>query len=1121
MSTHAKRNALLGLSGLVVAAGVVGLLGASTSSCGASAANTPIRTFDRAQRTDTICLHVLNGDGFNIPAVSEPQEQCAPVPENVNGVYLEYHLYALVTQSAKGQLAAVDLTAGFVVDTNKATPGTDFLPVGALPTDVAVTEDGKWVFVPAADPFKPAIYAIPGTAILGDSQELGAAGGVNEQPPTLTKWPVCGLPQAPGQMKVVNRPDGSYELAVVLPGDTNNPAKLVTINPNPLEDGTIAPGSLAPCPITSTVVLGSAGAVAMASTQPTWSDGVDWLDGGAPPEAVPGDTACGTTETGTTTTSDGGSGTGTGILADAGGVQASDAGSGSTGVISTGGVANVPHGTALAMAGNILYVGDSGLPLIHVIDVSVPGAARELAPLVATSITTPNQKVTIKDLAVSPVTSAFQRFLYAVDGSNGSVIVYDVSDPVNSPHVPLTRPHPEVNPFQPPDRLTFPSPVAAVAFVQHDRFLQRLTNSALPLTAYKSGLICNPNPNAGPSSNLTEDAGSPDDVLGAYYRADVAVTNTDLLIGPTRLRGIFGFVTLTNGTVEAVDVDDWDAPCRRPDPMAPSGYHGISALASGPRSSIAPPQPDPSSSADLDPYHVPVAFDTNSTTGESPVTLESFYPVSAPHRARSAFYLRNDPVNGIHQPYLNGVPQLFVQSAPITIGGAQSQQFPILLPTDTAFVDPTYNGNAIEPNPVAQGQEYSSASSNPVGDAGTTVLPAVRIAWEDPSTQVDQDWTVTYEGALPGISTQNQLAGVVSPVGNTVDLAFSLTQPAPGDDTTGILSIPSSNGIQLGTDGGTQGGALFCRLGVEDRRLGLVRAQAADAARQAAGLPVDATGDNLAGDYVQIADDILSIDDPYWTEDNSCWDPSVSTVDARWNSCNAFYGFSGDQSIARDFPILEAYDDHLVIGRYGYPDGEVATTANRTVVGADPSNAAFLRQARCCFHGQFHMAVRTGGEWVTVGSVSGYLHHIVPDPSTNACVSSCEPRQVLLESRTLATPRPDGSAAPVIDRNSPLAMRNPMFSFVLYNGQTTTMTADGGAPMTMTAVPSRDEYWKFTTRGEFVGLNVNIAATDTSVDPQSMHFIDSLGQLAVVDGANQGLVLIDLNTIAFSHTPYF
>jgi len=45
--------------------------------------------------------------------------------------------------------------------------------------------------------------------------------------------------------------------------------------------------------------------------------------------------------------------------------------------------------------------------------------------------------------------------------------------------------------------------------------------------------------------------------------------------------------------------------------------------------------------------------------------------------------------------------------------------------------------------------------------------------------------------------------------------------------------------------------------------------------------------------------------------------------------------------------------------------------------------------------------------------------------------------------------------------------------------------------------------------------------TNTAVSPQSMRFIDSLGQLAVVDGAQQGLVLIDLNSLQFAHNPYY
>ena len=59
-------------------------------------------------------------------------------------------------------------------------------------------------------------------------------------------------------------------------------------------------------------------------------------------------------------------------------------------------------------------------------------------------------------------------------------------------------------------------------------------------------------------------------------------------------------------------------------------------------------------------------------------------------------------------------------------------------------------------------------------------------------------------------------------------------------------------------------------------------------------------------------------------------------------------------------------------------------------------------------------------------------------------------------------------------------------------------------------------------RGGFSPLTIPLTGnTAAAVIPQSMRFIASLGQLAVVDGAQQGLVLIDLNTVNFAHNPYF
>ena len=60
-----------------------------------------------------------------------------------------------------------------------------------------------------------------------------------------------------------------------------------------------------------------------------------------------------------------------------------------------------------------------------------------------------------------------------------------------------------------------------------------------------------------------------------------------------------------------------------------------------------------------------------------------------------------------------------------------------------------------------------------------------------------------------------------------------------------------------------------------------------------------------------------------------------------------------------------------------------------------------------------------------------------------------------------------------------------------------------------------------TVAGGFSPLTISLSGTSgATVSPQSMLFINSLGQLAVVDGLQQGLVLIDLNTVAFS-TNYF
>jgi hypothetical protein len=163
-------------------------------------------------------------------------------------------------------------------------------------------------------------------------------------------------------------------------------------------------------------------------------------------------------------------------------------------------------------------------------------------------------------------------------------------------------------------------------------------------------------------------------------------------------------------------------------------------------------------------------------------------------------------------------------------------------------------------------------------------------------------------------------------------------------------------------------------------------------------------------------------------------------------------------------------------------------------------------------------AVRGASQWVTTGSAVGLLSHITRGDG-DRCVTSCDPREALLNARAPSLPfgQVNGQSPPDFAplRDSPLAMRNPAFSFFVQNGQ----TVQGGG--SVDKLPSRDTSYHFATRGQYQPLFINLAATTTAVNPQSMRFIETLGQIAVVDSASQGLVLIDLATVAIARAPYF
>ncbi|HEV3189537.1 MAG TPA: hypothetical protein VGY54_03525, partial [Polyangiaceae bacterium] len=818
-----------------------------------------------------------------------------------------------------------------------------------------------------------------------------------------------------------------------------------------------------------------------------------------------------------------------------------------------------PHPTSMVLRDldtPVLYVADRSVPIIHVVDVSNPAAPLEVSSFLATSQVQPGRRVAIGALALStytgqldPATGRHKRYLYAVDIDDGSLMVFDATAPIPAPFTPpLERPHPELNPFMPRDRLAFPAPVAAVAFVHHE-WPVLSPNAKFPYNAYPN-LLCNPNPNARLDGGAVVDDPA---AYGAYLGADQAglvVPQGTVQNFPSRLRGDFAFVTLTNGTIVVVDVDDWDAPCRRPDPMTPGNQTGV----------LDVQEPSASSAADLDPYHAPNAYPPG--IGSS-VTLEVFFPVSAPHRVRSGALLRNDSTTGNRVPHLSGVPQLFsATGAPVSLTPSPGAILPTAL--SSGYFDPSFLTGATSFGSDAQAPEGDAQTpavdaqppADAGGDAGTGAglgsgpIPNVRVSFDDPTAHIDQDWTVTYEGALPTVSPL--VADMVSS-----DDYQTLTLSLGGRDDAGAGKRAKGGG--------------FCELGIEDWAVGQERANQAAAAMNANRLTPPNQLARWTADYIEITDDLLAPGDPYWSQPtmasdsslpvNTCWEDTglqnsgnpardADLASKRYNECAADFGAAGsgaDAQLGRDFPILEAYDGALVTGRFGWvpsKPGDVERTTSRVVVGPDPSNKIFLKLATCCFRHQTQFKVRTGGEWVTVGQNGiGLLHHVVTDLQSGRCVLSCDPRSSLLNARAFDVPfgladQNVMGCTPhaLIDRASPLAMRNPMFSFVIWSGcnptgiatdagvavDAGTATDGGGVDYAHTAT-QRDQSWRFSMRGGFTPLTISLpGASGLPVTPQSMRLLaPNFHQLAVVDGASQGLMLIDLHTLVFAHSPYF
>ena len=677
---------------------------ASGSGCQTQTVPTAVRALERSGRVSFLCLSAP-GLGTS-PAL--PFERCGgtrfETPEDYgvspDGVTTRPHLYALVTQTTRGEVAVVDMStkADAVLDSNPRVPGANFLPVGAQPVDIASTSGSMAAFVGVAEHGREGIFALAAK----DIRVCDTCA-----PKTLTSWPACALPAAPGEMLVVYdpkndadevrarcddttyalprapEPDGAGGFLVDLTQEGFGRPKLVVTIPDlgalavidaqtlfDVEreaDGTPrrneageavyvhAPGSWKECPIDRWVPLT-----------------VD-LPVQSPPAPPPTGAACVAPPV----------------------------------VAPAPAQTHEPRPAGLTLSEKRLFVGDLDAPVVHVLDMATPCDPIERDPLLPTSIQEPKRVVTTSQLAASPtLAGSLDRFLYAVDDRDGSVMVFDIAENATSRR-PLTRPHPEWAPAQAPDRVEFGVPVQDLVIIERD------TPQPIPATGVApEGIRCNPDPDL---TVCTTDATACDPET--LYRTSA---NYDRGAGPTRMRGAFAYVVLGTGQVAVVDIDDYDASCR-----APTQYTYLYGC------------PPPGAPAGLD--------DEERLASSGEVSCN----VVVPHTPRSANFLRTSERTGQNQPGITGFPLLYDNQG--TLEANFEPEGPVLRATVPAPADPSVvipvEHFTLAIGGVLRAIDQKTGLAMNAGELEHTVA----MNFEDPRAHsTSQTFTITYEGTLPG-----------------------------------------------------------------------------------------------------------------------------------------------------------------------------------------------------------------------------------------------------------------------------------------------------------------------------------------------------------------------------------
>lgn len=995
-----------------------------------------------SEQTVTVELRSLQASGDVSYVCRTPDGEGVPVSECGPGSLFsgERDLYALVTQTSTGEIAVVNVPWDVddrsedegVVDVDPSTPGYGFLRIGARPGDVVTTPGGFASFVGVSEPGRFGIFGLP-TACVGPPRPATddhEADRVRD----LTTWPACSLPAAPSGLTIAFDSKGYCDAAQV----PTEPAPGLECKPN-LADEIGAKGRhklIVSMPDRGSLAVIDAqdllnrapGSFGLCPIEVELPLSVDLPATPIAPALPPDLQGCPPAPS----------------------------------PLPAGGPVSVARPTRIEAADSILYVADENSPVVHVVDVSAACSPRETQPLLPSSYWAPQRNVTVSRLAVSPVTPKGKRFVYAVDELDwpvASLMAFDVS-PGQTSRTPIFRPASTLTPNEPPDRITFGASVRDVAFVLRDR-PEFGTDPAVPL-----GEACEPDPGLS-------------DSVGARYRPDVDRTTG---ARPFKLRGLFGMAMLTNGEVAVVDVEDFDAPCRRPRALNPSPVEDFSGCAGDP----------------------PLIAGTDySLNGVPTVTEEVSCRVVEPHRRRAQRLAITRGDVGTQAPSLRSLPILRVPSSAQVLTGDQR---PKLLTTEAL------------PNVFVGTTEYRLNGA-----------PALEI---DPSRAEEYSLGLPFNQprAYPGAEELNlEFEGPV-----TQELSSGFIR-VTGDEL--LLTDASA----LFCNAGVSDPELMRELGAA--RFGL-RPQNEPAA--AAGLPSLEGFERGHGDHVVISANFPDEDDSYWSGAscslNSC-EQYFGEVPERLDisELSEARQFSIEDAEQQRLLLEPRYylERRRAIESAGCPLGQepAECEGNRQTAleQLEQARAERRAQVQCCFPTAVSYQVRASSHWTLVSSIYRFRHDVIGvaerDPVRGAvieCRRDCDPRKRQMQSRvfeiaqTGCTAR-DGLPCQVnacvtagldedrdgdglndgpwraVHQDEPAwgcVQRTATSHFALYQG---------------VSASRRGMIFAWQVVGGFNPLTLNLGQISSFVAPQAIVPLPELDRLSVVDASSLGLALFSLD----------